>query len=229
MRNPRILIVDDEKQIRRVLALALTSQGYDVDEVASGHEGLSRASLVQPDLILLDLGLPDLGGLEVLCRLREWTQAPIIILSVRETESEKIRALDAGADDYVTKPFTMGELLARVRVALRHDTKAVEESVLTFGELTINLASHLITIRGEKLKLTATEYALLKHLALHKGLLVTHDQLLRAVKGPTFYHDGAHYLRVYIAQLRRKIEEDPHQPRYLITEPRVGYRLGSTS
>jgi len=220
----RILIVDDENQIRRVLAVSLASQGYVVDEAASGQEGLSRAAACQPDLTVLDLGLPDIDGIEVLRRLREWTQTPVIILSVREDEGDKVKALDAGADDYVTKPFAMGELLARIRVALRRKTGEGDEPILSFGELTLDLGRRLAAFRGERLKLSVTEYEILKCLAVHKGKVVTHGQLLRTIRGP-LYQDDTHYLRVYIAQLRRKIEEDPNHPRYIITEPGVGYRL----
>jgi two-component system KDP operon response regulator KdpE len=223
----RILIIDDEKQIRRVLTVVLTHHDYDVREAASGDEGLSLAAAWQPDLIVLDLGLPDIDGIEVIRRLREWTQVPIIILSVREDESDKIEALDAGADDYVTKPFAMGELLARVRVALRRKSGEVDEPVITFGELTIDLGHRLVTVRGEKLKLTVVEYEILKCLAVYGGRVVTHAHLLRTVRGPHCKVDS-HYLRVYVGQLRRKIEEDPNHPHYIITEPGVGFRLTAT-
>jgi two-component system, OmpR family, KDP operon response regulator KdpE len=220
----RILVVDDEKQIRRMLKTALTGFGYDVAEASSGHEGLNQTAIFHPDLIILDLGLPDFDGTEVVRRLREWTQIPIIILSVREQEQDKIRALDAGADDYITKPFGMGELLARIRVALRHIAKTEDEPVLTFGELTVDLAHRRVTLKGEDLKLTPTEYEILKYLALQAGKVVTHRQLLRAVWGPN-YQDETHYLRIYIGQLRRKIEADPSQPIYILTESGVGYRM----
>jgi two-component system, OmpR family, KDP operon response regulator KdpE len=220
----RILVIDDEKQIRRMLKTALTGFGYDIAEAASGHEGLNLTAIFHPDLIILDLGLPDFDGTEVIRRLREWTQIPIIILSVREQEQDKIRALDAGADDYIAKPFGMGELLARIRVALRHVAKTDDEPVLTFGELTVDLAHRRVTLRGEDLKLTPTEYEILKYLALQAGKVVTHKQLLRAVWGPN-YQDETHYLRIYVGQLRRKIEADPSQPSYIVTESGVGYRL----
>lgn len=223
----RIMVIDDEIQIRRVLTVVLTQHGYDVREAASGGEGLSLAATLKPDLIVLDLGLPDIDGVEVLHRLREWTQTPVIILSVREDESDKVVALDAGADDYVTKPFVMGEFLARVRVALRRRAEETDEPVLTFGELTLDLARRLVTVRGEKLKLSATEYEVLKCLATYKGRVVTHAHLLRTIRG-RHHHGDSHYLRVYIAQLRRKIEEDPNHPQYIITEPGVGYRLTTT-
>ncbi len=222
----RILVIDDEKQIRRMLKTALTGFGYDIAEASSGQEGLNQTTMFHPDLIVLDLGLPDFDGTEVVRRLREWTQIPIIILSVREQEQDKIRALDAGADDYITKPFGMGELLARIRVALRHAAKTEDEPVLTFGELTVDLAHRRVILREEDLKLTPTEYEILKHLALHAGKVVTHRQLLKAIWGPN-YQEETHYLRIYIGQLRRKIEADPSQPSYIVTESGVGYRLMS--
>jgi len=220
----RILAVDDEKQIRRMLKAALEGYGYDIAEAASGHDGLSQAAIFHPDLIILDLGLPDIDGIEVIKRLREWTQTPIIILSVREHEDDKIKALDAGADDYVTKPFSMGELLARIRVALRHTAKTDDEPVLTFGELVLDIARRNVKLRGEEVKLTPTEYEILKYLALQADRVITHRQLLRAIWGPN-YQEQTHYLRIYIGQLRHKIETDPSQPAYIITEPGVGYRL----
>ena len=220
----RILVIDDEKQIRRMLKTALTGFGYNIAEASSGHEGLNQTAIFHPDLIILDLGLPDLDGVEVVRSLREWTQIPIIILSVREHESDKIKALDAGADDYITKPFSMGELLARIRVALRHMAKTEDEPVLAFGELTVDLAHRRVILKGEDLKLTPTEYDILKYLALQAGKVVTHKQLLRAVWGPN-YQEETHYLRIYIGQLRRKIETDPSQPSYIVTESGVGYRM----
>jgi two-component system KDP operon response regulator KdpE len=175
-------------------------------------------------LIILDLGLPDLDGTEVIKRLREWAQVPIIILSVREHETDKIKALDAGADDYITKPFGMGELLARIRVALRHVAKTEDEPVLTFGELTLDLARRNVSLKGTEIKLTPIEYEILKYLALKAGRVVTHTQLLRAIWGSN-YQDQTHYLRIYIGHLRRKIENDSSQPAYIVTEPGVGYRL----
>ncbi len=220
----RILIVDDERQIRRMLETALTGLGYDVAQASSGHDGLNQAAIFHPDLIILDLGLPDFDGVEVVSRLREWTEVPIIILSVREQESDKIKALDAGADDYITKPFRMGELLARIRVALRHTVKTEGEPLLSFGELTVDLSHRKVILKGEELKLTPTEYEILKYLALQSGKVVTHKQLLRAVWGPN-YQDQTHYLRIYIGQLRRKLETDPSQPLYILTEAGVGYRM----
>ncbi|HVN94879.1 MAG TPA: response regulator [Syntrophorhabdaceae bacterium] len=220
----RILVIDDEKQIRLMLKMALAGYGYEVAEAASAQEGLNQTAIFHPDLIILDLGLPDQSGVEVIKRLREWTRTPIIVLSVREDEEDKIGALDVGADDYVTKPFNMGELLARLRVALRHVAKSEDEPVLSLGRLTIDLARRLVLLDGEEVKLTPTEYEILKYLALQTGRVVTHRQLLRAIWGPN-YQDQTQYLRVYVAQLRRKIETDPSQPVYIITEPGVGYRL----
>jgi two-component system, OmpR family, KDP operon response regulator KdpE len=222
----RILVIDDENEIRRMLNVALEAYGYAVGEAASGKEGLSQVLIFHPDLVILDLGLPDIDGIEVIGRLREWSQIPIIILSVRERESDKIGALDAGADDYLTKPFSMGELLARIRVAIRRASKTEDEPVLTFADLTVDLARRMVQLNQEELKLTPTEYEILKYLALHAGRVVTHRQLLRAVWGPN-YQGETHYLRVYIRQLRRKIEADPAQPVYITTEPAVGYRFMS--
>ncbi len=220
----RILVIDDEHEIRRMLNIALSAHGYAVAEAASGKEGLSQALIFHPDLVVLDLGLPDLDGMEVIGHLREWSRIPVVILSVREHESDKIAALDAGADDYVTKPFSMGELLARIRVAIRRAAKTEDEPVLTFADLTIDLARRMVLLGREEVKLTPTEYEILKYLALHAGRVVTHRQLLRAVWGPN-YQEETHYLRVYVGQLRRKIETDPAQPRYITTEPGVGYRF----
>jgi two-component system KDP operon response regulator KdpE len=220
----RILVIDDEKQIRRMLKAALDGYGYNIAEAASGREGLNQAAIFHPDLIILDLGLPDLEGTEVIQRLREWTKTPIIILSVREQESDKIKALDAGADDYITKPFSMGELLARIRVALRHAAKTDDEPILSFGELMVDLAHRNVTIKGEEVRLTPIEYEILKYLALQAGRVVTHKQLLRAIWGPN-YQEQTQYLRVYVGQIRRKIEIDPSQPEHIITEPGIGYRL----
>jgi len=222
--SAKVLVVDDEKQIRRVLETALPSHGYDVASAASGFEALNRAATFHPDLVVLDLGLPDLDGTEIIRRLREWTEVPIIVLSVREDEKDKIKALDAGADDYVTKPFSMGELLARMRVALRHATRPEAEPVLTFGDLVVDLLHRKVLLKGEELHLTPTEYEILKYLALQAGKVVTHSQVLRAVWGPNSEGE-THYLRIYVASLRRKIEADHSQPSLIVTEPGVGYRL----
>jgi two-component system, OmpR family, KDP operon response regulator KdpE len=207
-----------------MLKVTLSAHGYDIAEAATGQEGLNQTAIFHPDVLILDLGLPDIEGYEVIRRLREWSQVPIIVLSVREQESDKVRALDSGADDYLTKPFSMGELLARIRVALRHTAKSEDEPVLVFGDLTVDLARRLVLLKDQEIKLTPTEYEMLKFLSLHAGRVVTHGQLLRAVWGLN-YQEQTHYLRVYIAQLRRKIEEDPNQPRHIVTEPGVGYRL----
>jgi two-component system, OmpR family, KDP operon response regulator KdpE len=220
----RVLVIDDEHEIRRMLTIALSAHGYAVAEASSGKQGLNETLIFHPDLVILDLGLPDLDGMEVIRRLREWSQVPVIILTVRETESDKIRALDLGADDYLTKPFSMGELLARIRVAIRRTAKTDGEPVLTFAGLTIDLARRIVLLKQEELRLTPTEYEILKYLALHNGRVVTHHQLLRAVWGPN-YQGETHYLRVYVGQLRRKIEDNPAQPRYITTEPGVGYRF----
>ncbi|MHB8111754.1 MAG: response regulator, partial [Syntrophorhabdaceae bacterium] len=218
------LVIDDEKQIRRMLKAALEGYGYDISEAGTGHEGLSQTSIFHPDIVILDLGLPDMDGIEVIGRLREWTQVPIIVLSVREHEDDKIKALDAGADDYVTKPFGMGELLARLRAAMRRIAHSEDEPVLTVGDLSIDIAHRNVKVKTEEIKLTPTEYEVLKYLAQKAGRVVTHRQLLLAVWGSN-YQEQSQYLRVYIGQLRRKIEPDPSQPAYIITEPGVGYRL----
>ena len=220
----RILVVDDEKQIRRMLNIALTGNGYNVAEAVDGHEGLNKAAVFNPDIVILDLGLPDYEGHEVINKLREWTLIPIIVLTVRDQESEKIKALDAGADDYITKPFSIGELLARLRVALRHSTKTANEPVLTFGEITLDIPRRIVTLKGEDLKLTPTEYEILKYLAMNVDRVVTQRQLLKAVWGPN-NQEHTHYLRIYVGQLRRKIEDDPTRPRYILTELGIGYRL----
>lgn len=220
----RILIIDDEIQIRRLLKVALTGHGYVVKEAACGEDGLKEAVMYRPDLIILDMGLPDKEGMEIIGNLREWSKVPIIIVSVREDEADKIGALDAGADDYVTKPFNMGELLARMRAALRHAAGAGEEPVFNFNELTIDLAHRRVKIYDTEIKLSPIEYDLLKNLAVNAGKVLTHKQLLRSIWGPAYEND-VHYLRVYIGQLRRKVESDPSHPKHIITEPGVGYRL----
>lgn len=220
----RILIVDDEAQIRRFLRASLTGHTYQVSEAATGQEALNQIVLTKPDLMILDLGLPDMDGLEVLKRVREWSQVPIIILSVREREQDKIAALDAGADDYLTKPFGVGELLARMRTALRHTLPPEQEPVFQSGDLKIDLVRRQVHVANREIKLTPTEYEILKYLVAHAGKVVTHQQLLRQVWGPAYVNEP-HYVRVYVGQLRHKIESDPAQPRYILTEPGVGYRL----
>lgn len=222
--GPRVLIIDDERAIRRFLRASLKAHGYTVFEAISGQEGLNAVVTHRPDLIILDLGLPDMAGLKVLRQLREWTQIPIIILSVQEQEADKIAALDAGANDYLTKPFGIGELMARLRVALRHATQPTVQPVFTSGELNVDLARRLVTVAGQEIQLTPTEYDLLKLLITHAGKVLTHQQILRQVWGVGYTHE-LHLLRVNISNLRRKIEPDPTRPRYILTEPGVGYRL----
>lgn len=223
-KGPRILIIDDETQIRRFLRVALTSHGYVVKEVGTGNEGLDAVAVFSPDLVILDLGLPDIDGLEVVRQLREWSKVPIIILSVKEQEKDKITALDCGADDYVTKPFGMGELLARIRAAMRHIAGVEEQPIIQFEELIIDLVHRRITRDDKEIKLTLTEYEIVRNLAINAGKVLTHSFLLRTVWGPTYEHE-VQYLRVYIGQIRRKLERDPSRPRHIITEPGVGYRL----
>ena len=220
----QVLVVDDEPQIRRLLKITLEAQHYEVAEASGGQEGLFLAAKVRPDLIILDLGLPDLDGVEVVRQLREWTQTPILILSVRDADQDKVAALDAGADDYLTKPFSTDELLARLRVALRHAQPAPDLPIFTSGDLQVDLTRRLVTVRGEPVKLTPTEYALLRLMIQHAGRVLTHRQILKEVWGPA-YVDETHYLRVYFAQLRQKLEENPALPQLLLTEPGVGYRL----
>jgi len=220
----RVLVVDDERAIRRYLHAALNAHGYIIYEAVSGQEALSAAAAEHPDLIILDLGLPDIDGVEVTRQIREWSQVPIIILSVREQERDKVAALDAGADDYLTKPFSTGELMARIRVALRRSTETSAEPVFTSGELVVNLPRRLVTIKGQEISLTPTEYDLLRTLVQNAGKVLTHRQLLLKAWGPG-YESEPHLLRVNISNLRRKIEPDATRPRYIMTEPGVGYRL----
>jgi two-component system, OmpR family, KDP operon response regulator KdpE len=219
----RVLVVDDERSIRRFLKTALESQ-YLIFEATSGEEALRAVLADRPDVILLDLGLPDMDGVEVTRRLREWTQTPIIIVSVREQEREKIAALDAGADDYLTKPFGIGELLARLRTVLRRAVQMDSEPEFHSGKLMVNLTRREVQVDGQPVPLTPTEYDLLRHLVRNAGKVMTHDQLLRAVWG-TAYERENHMLQVNISNLRRKIEADPARPVYIVTEPGVGYRL----
>jgi len=219
----RVLVVDDERSIRRFLKASLSSQ-FTILEATNGKEALSAAASEHPDIILLDLGLPDMDGVEVTRRLREWSQIPIIIVSVREQEKDKIAALDAGADDYLTKPFGVGELMARLRVALRRSAQADNEPVFTTGKLVVDMNQREVRVDGQSSALTPTEYDLLRILIKHAGKVMTHDQLLRAVWG-TAYESETHMLQVNISNLRRKIEPDPARPIYIVTEPGVGYRL----
>lgn len=220
-----VLVIDDEPQIRRLLTISLEAGGYRSLTANTGSEGLVLAAQHRPDLILLDLGLPDLSGLEILKRLREWTQTPVIILTVQDAETEKIAALDGGADDYITKPFNTGELLARLRAALRHaDQTRAEEPVFQTGDLVVDLVARRVTRKGQPVKLTATEYSLLRLFIQHAGKVLTHRQILREIWGPN-HESSTHYLRVYLAHLREKLEKNPSAPTLLVTESGVGYRL----
>ncbi len=226
MMEPRVLVVDDEPQIRRALRVALRANGYEVEEAPTGEAALDVLSSQAVDLVVLDLGLPDMDGIEVCRQLREWSRVPVIVLSVVDDDESKVRALDEGADDYVTKPFSTSELLARMRVALRHATIGAEgaDVVIRVGDVEIDLARRVVTRAGEEVHLTPTEYALLRFLAQHPGRVITHGHLLRSVLGPG-YEDAVTTLRVHVASLRKKLEQDPAQPRLLVTEPGVGYRL----
>jgi two-component system, OmpR family, KDP operon response regulator KdpE len=221
----RVLVIDDEPQIRRFLRTSLSAHGYHVIEAACGKEAIVKMTTERPDIVILDLGLPDMDGLDIIRRVREWSTIPVIVLSVRGREDEKITVLDGGADDYVTKPFNMGELLARIRAALRRRLQAeVEEPVFRSAGLTVDLVRRVVLVDDGEVKLTPKEYDLLRVLVIHAGKVVTHQHLLREVWGPASVYE-THYLRVYIGQLRQKIEPDPAQPRYILTEPGVGYRL----
>jgi two-component system KDP operon response regulator KdpE len=219
-----VLVVDDEPQIRRFLRTSLAGHNFRVSEAVSGRAGIDHIVANKPDLVILDLGLPDLDGIDVIRELRGWTRVPIIVLSAREREKDKIAALDAGADDYLTKPFGIGELLARVRVALRHIAPAGDDPLFESGELKVDLARRQVSVAGREVKLTPTEYAILKYMIQSAGKVITHQQLLRAVWGVE-YQTESHYVRVYVGQLRRKLEQDPARPQYILTEPGVGYRL----
>jgi two-component system, OmpR family, KDP operon response regulator KdpE len=220
----RVLVVDDEAAIRRFLRAALAAHHFQVFEATTGQEALSGAIAHRPDVVILDLGLPDMGGIEVTRKLREWSKIPIIILSVREHEQDKISALDAGADDYLTKPFGIGELLARIRVVMRRMSTTSEAPVFACGELKVDLTKRSVTVREQDVQLTPTEYDLLRILVTHASKVLTHHQLLQEVWG-VGYKNETHMLRVNISNLRRKIESDPTRPRYVLTEPGVGYRL----
>ena len=223
-KGARILVIDDEPQIRKLLRVSLGAHGYDIAEAKSGQEGVNQTANFKPELVILDLGLPDMDGKEVVRRIREWSEIPIIILSARDQEQEKVDALDAGADDYISKPFGVSELMARMRVSIRRSVHTEGEPILTCGNLTLDVAQRKVTAGMREVKLTPTEYELLKVLIQYPGKVLTHKQLLKAVWGDSYTHD-TQYVRVYIGQLRRKIEQNPAQPRYIISEPGVGYRL----
>jgi len=223
---PHVLVIDDEPQILRALRTILSEKEFRVTTASTGEDGLTQAVADPPDVVILDLSLPRMTGIEVCERLREWTQVPIIILSVRDGERDKVAALDKGADDYLTKPFGIEELLARIRVALRHAIHAQgsKETIITAGPLAIDLARHVVTRDGQEVKLTATEFKLLAYLAANAGRVLTHQTMLIQVWGPE-YADRTEYLRVYLRQLRKKLEANPEQPEYLLTESGVGYRF----
>ncbi len=224
LKGHKILVVDDERAIRRFLGTILTAHGAEVLEADRGGDALAAAAAGRPDLVILDLGLPDLDGLEVLKRLREWSDVPVIVLSVREGEEEKIAALDAGAADYVTKPFGTGELLARMRAALRQTPAGVAEPLFRSGDLEVDLPQRRVKVAGRTVALTPNEFDLLRLFVTQAGKVFTHRQILVKVWGPG-YADDSHLLRVNISNLRRKIEADPGRPRHIVTEPGVGYRL----
>jgi len=225
--EPVIIVIEDDPSIRQFLRTGLTSQGFSVFEADCGKQGIIEAGVRKPDAIILDLGLPDMDGVEVIKAVRAWSSLPIIILSARDSEQQKIAALDAGADDYLTKPFGFGELLARIRVALRHANKtqeAMQDEVFVSGGLRMDLHNRLVSVDGNEVHLTPIQYRLLTVLVKNAGKVLTHRQILKEVWGPS-YQENAHYLRIYMSQLRQKIEADPTQPKYLLTESGVGYRF----
>ncbi|MBN1665494.1 MAG: response regulator transcription factor [Anaerolineales bacterium] len=224
--EPKILVIDDEPQIQRALQTILQKHDYHISIAATGEDGLLKAAAEQPDIIILDLGLPDMDGITVCSRLREWTQTPIIVLSVRDSERDKVSALDQGADDYLIKPFSIEELLARVRVAMRHAVhlQGQKETVLHLDGLDIDLARHYVARNGNEVKLTATEYKLLSYLISNAGRVLTHQTILKQVWGME-YMNNIEYLRVFISQLRKKLEENPKEPRLILSEPGIGYRF----
>jgi two-component system KDP operon response regulator KdpE len=225
--QPHILVIDDEYQILRALRTILTARQFRVSTAGTGEEGLALAAANQPDAIILDLSLPDMDGVTVCKRLREWTTTPIVVLSVRDSEQDKVQALDAGADDYLTKPFGIDELLARIRVALRHaasQSQVDKKTIVNAGSVAIDLAQHIVLRGGEEVKLTATEFKLLAYLASNAGRVLTHQSILSHVWDPADA-DHVEYLRVFVRQLRKKLEDDPEQPRFIMNEPGIGYRF----
>lgn len=222
----KVLIIDDEIEIRRLLKVGLAAHGFDSVEAATAKEGIYEAVTARPDVIILDMGLPDQSGLEVLKQIREWSRVPVIVLSVRGQERDKVGALDVGADDYLTKPFSISELMARIRVALRHQANQKDEPIIQIDDLHIDLSRRLVKIGATEIHLTPIEYDLLKILASNAGKVITHYQLINSVWG-TEGEDRSQYLRIYISQLRKKIETDPSQPNLVLTEPGVGYRLNA--
>jgi two-component system KDP operon response regulator KdpE len=225
--HPVVVVIEDDPPIRRFLRTSLSAQGFQVFEADTGQRGLIEVGVRKPDLVILDLGLPDLDGAEIVKKIREWTALPIVILSARSAEQDKIDALDAGADDYLTKPFSLGELLARIRVALRHSTmspESIRPDIFATGQLKVDLAKRLVYLDDREVHLTPIQYRLLSVLIKHAGKVLTHHQILKEVWGPTHMSD-AHYLRIYMSQLRQKLEADPAKPEYLLTESGVGYRL----
>jgi two-component system KDP operon response regulator KdpE len=220
----RILVVDDEPQIRKFLRISLGAEGYDVIEAPRGEEGVSKCATAQPNLVILDLGLPDLDGQQVIGRIREWSDVPIIVLSVRTKDQEKVSALDSGANDYVTKPFSIEELLARIRAALRSKLGPEAPSELVVGELVVDVPRRKVAVGEREIKLTRKEFELLRMLAQNAGRIVTHRQILREVWGPA-HEEDVHYLRIYIGHLRQKLGDDPANPKFIESEPGVGYRL----
>ena len=221
---PSVLVIDDEVQMRRLLKINLESAGYQVHLAGSGKEGLQQAAMARPEIVILDLGLPDEDGIEVLKKIREWATVPVLILSVRASEQDIVKALDAGADDYLTKPFRTGELLARVRAALRHRFSTEQGEVFVTGPLAVDLAARTVKLNGEIVKLTPTEYSLLTLFVRNAGKVLTHGYILQQVWGPAF-EEESQYTRVYVGQLRKKLEDDPSDPKLILTESGIGYRL----
>jgi two-component system, OmpR family, KDP operon response regulator KdpE len=222
--KPTVLVIDDEVQILRLLRITLEAAGYTVIEADAGRIGLGEVARCQPDAIVLDLGLPDMSGLDVLRQLREWSKVPVLVLTVLAAENDKVAALDAGADDYLTKPFGSAELTARLRAILRRVPEENESSAVSFGEIEVDMAARVVRRQGAEVRLTAKEYAMLRMLVLHRGKVVTHGQMLRELWGPKA-EENTHYLRVHMTHIRQKLEADPHKPRHLRTESGIGYRL----